>query len=212
MIRVHKLKPRYSVSSFNNSTNSGFTLNNNSMKTHLFISEILIRQDIPINVYYALTPGIWEEVAFRGVIFTLLTKLYSERKTIIINGVIFGLFHLTNLLMLIFLREDPELMLDVLYGVLFQVIYATSMGIFFAYMYSKTKSLVPVIICHYLIDAFITFLTVVILSNLIIHLALLTVLGIGLVPAAICIVVVKLVDKRWPEKEEEKERVVELTP
>jgi membrane protease YdiL (CAAX protease family) len=179
--------------------------------TQLFIAESLIRQDTTPNVYYALDPGIWEEIAFRGVIFALLAKLYSERKTIIINGVMFGLFHLINLLNLISLSEDPELMLDRLYNILFQVIYATAMGLFFAYMYSKTKSLIPVIICHYLIDAFITFLTLVILSELIIHLALMTVLGLGLVPAAICIVVVKLVDKRWPEKEE-KERVVELTP
>ncbi len=53
----------------------------------IFWGRLLVEKTIPLNIYYALNPGIWEEVAFRGVIFALLLKKYSQRKTIIINGV-----------------------------------------------------------------------------------------------------------------------------
>ena len=45
-----------------------------------------------------LIPGIWEEVAFRGVILNLQLKKYSNTISIMLYGVLFGLFHLTNLI------------------------------------------------------------------------------------------------------------------
>jgi membrane protease YdiL (CAAX protease family) len=45
-----------------------------------------------------LVPGIWEEIAFRGVILTLLLKKYSEKKSIIINGLLFGGVHFINII------------------------------------------------------------------------------------------------------------------
>ncbi|MHA1219386.1 MAG: CPBP family intramembrane glutamic endopeptidase, partial [Candidatus Heimdallarchaeaceae archaeon] len=121
----------------------------------IFWGRLLVEKTIPLNIYYALAPGIWEEVAFRGVIFALLLKKYSQKKTIIINGVMFGLFHLINLVSLFFMfGYETEIILRLVYSVLFQVIYTIAIGILLAYLYSKTKSLISVIIIHYLIDAF----------------------------------------------------------
>ncbi|MCE7747191.1 MAG: CPBP family intramembrane metalloprotease [Candidatus Heimdallarchaeota archaeon] len=175
----------------------------------IFYGRLLVEKTIPLNIYYALAPGIWEEVAFRGVIFALLLKKYSQRKTIIINGVMFGLFHLLNLVSLFFMfGYETEIILSLVYSILFQVIYATAIGILLAYLYSKTKSLISVIIIHYLIDAFVTFLTFVIYSpettmtDTVIRLLMMTTLGIGIVPCAVGCLIIYFVYKKWPNKTE----------
>ncbi|MCG3260756.1 MAG: CPBP family intramembrane metalloprotease, partial [Candidatus Heimdallarchaeota archaeon] len=170
----------------------------------------------PLNIYYALAPGIWEEVAFRGVIFALLLKKYSQKKTIIINGVMFGLFHLINLVSLFFMfGYETEIILRLVYSTLFQVIYTTAIGILLAYLYSKTKSLISVIIIHYLIDAFITFLTFVIyfpeatMTDTIIRLLMMTTLGVGIVPCAVGCLIIYLVYRKWPNKTEGVKAILE---
>lgn len=175
----------------------------------IFYGRLLVEKLIPLNIYYALAPGIWEEVAFRGVIFALLLKKYSQRKTIIINGVMFGLFHLLNLVSLFFMfGYETEIILRLVYSTLFQVIYATAIGILLAYLYSKTKSLISVIIIHYLIDAFITFLTFVIyfpettMTDTVIRLLMMTTLGLGIVPCAVGCLIIYFVYKKWPNKTE----------
>ena len=92
---------------------------------------------------YSLRPGIWEEIAFRGVVLTMLLKKYSEKHAIIIDGLLFGLIHFMNILFGAGLLET-----------LTQFAYATILGFFLAYMYIKTESLVSCIITHYLIDVF----------------------------------------------------------
>lgn len=175
----------------------------------IFWGRLLIEESVTLNIYYALAPGIWEEVAFRGVVFALLLKKYSQKKTIIINGVMFGLFHLLNLISLFFLWGfETELILRLLYSILFQVIYTIAIGILLAYLYSKTKSLISVIIIHYLIDAFITFLTFVIyfsettMTDTVIRLLMMTTLGIGIVPCAVGCLIIYFVYKKWPNKTE----------
>ena len=89
-----------------------------------------------------LIPGIWEEISFRGVITTLYLRKYSELTSLILVSVIFGLFHLLNLLSL-----QP------LIPTIIQVMYAAILGILFGYLFIKTKSLIPSIILHYLINS-----------------------------------------------------------
>jgi len=43
---------------------------------------------------FALIPGIWEEIAFRGFILTLLLSKFTVRKALILNGLLFSLFHI----------------------------------------------------------------------------------------------------------------------
>ncbi len=135
----------------------------------------------------ALIPGIWEEIAFRGVILNLQLKKYSHKTSIILNGVLFGLFHLTNLI----LGAD-------LFLTLMQTIYASCIGITFAYIYIKTKSLLPCIIAHYLLDSVgQLFLIPFILSiGSYLDLALFLIFGLGVIPMILIIALTKLVVKK----------------
>lgn len=95
------------------------------------------------NFIAMLRPGIWEEVAFRGVILVLLMTKYSKRTSIFIDGVLFGALHLIN----IFAGAA-------LLPTIFQIIYASFYGFFLAYMFTETRSLVAPITTHYLINVF----------------------------------------------------------
>jgi membrane protease YdiL (CAAX protease family) len=92
---------------------------------------------------FHLRPAIWEEVAFRGVILSLQKKRYNQTIVILLNGIIFGLFHYVNLLTI----PDP-------FSISIQVFFASCLGITFSYMYFKTKSIIPGIIVHFLINVF----------------------------------------------------------
>jgi len=74
----------------------------------------------------AVLGPILEEMLFRGAITRELQKHYSEIVTIILSGLIFGLFHI-----------NPA-----------QVIPAMFIGFLLAWLYVKTKSLIPGIIVH----------------------------------------------------------------
>jgi len=135
----------------------------------------------------SLTPGIWEEVAFRGVILTLLLKKYSEKKAIIIDGLLFGFAHVAN----IFGGQDIG-------STIIQMISATFWGFSFAYMYIKTKSLIPGIIAHYLIDAVNPLFLNVIIGQTILVLIYL-VFFIFILPPFLTIMLVKIIMKRETE-------------
>ncbi|MFX0028839.1 MAG: type II CAAX prenyl endopeptidase Rce1 family protein [Candidatus Hermodarchaeota archaeon] len=129
---------------------------------------------------FMLRPGIWEEISFRGVILNLQLKKYSQLTSVLLNGILFGLFHYINLL------GNPDL-----YTVSMQVIYASCLGIAFAYMYVKTKSLWPCMIAHYLIDS----VGQIFLSGLFpnyTNLTLYFIFGIGVVPMILIIILTKL--------------------
>jgi len=128
-----------------------------------------------------LIPGIWEEVAFRGVILNLQLKKYSQTASIILNGLIFGLFHFVNLLF----GQN-------LYNTTMQVIYASCLGISFSYMYVKTKSLIPSIIAHYLIDS-VGQLFSTVTSSSFINLTIFTIVGVGIIPMIFTIILVKII-------------------
>jgi len=159
------------------------------------ISKILGKES---PLYTSLFPGIWEEVVFRGIILTLLLKIYSEKKSIILNGFLFGLFHLVNLMNYLF---GTEYNINYLISTLFQVIYSTAIGFFYAYLFVKTKSLIPSILSHYLVDAFIILVTNVGNVDVVIFLAILTIVGIGILPSLINILIVNLLYKKFPEEE-----------
>jgi len=91
---------------------------------------------------FSLTPGIWEEVLFRGVIILALLRLTkSYRKAFILQIVIFGLAHIKGV--------DILSMVDA-----FSVMI---LAVAFTYISYKTKSLIPGIIFHYLHDTFLFF-------------------------------------------------------
>lgn len=91
----------------------------------------------------SIVPALWEEIVFRGVILVLLLKKYEPKFAVLIDGILFGCFHFINLA----------------YGADFfstvgQVAFTTFFGITLAYLFTKTKSLTPCIIAHYVNNAF----------------------------------------------------------
>lgn len=69
-----------------------------------------------------------EELLFRGAVTKVLLAKYSPMKAILISGLLFGLFHINPV----------------------QVVGATLMGFLFAWLYYRTRSLVPCILIHIL--------------------------------------------------------------
>lgn len=84
--------------------------------------------------------GVAEEVFFRGIIFNILRK-YSIKKAALISAVIFGVFHLANLL-------GGQ---NTLYT-LTQICYAFLFGLACSLIYYFTNSLVPIILWHFIHD------------------------------------------------------------
>jgi membrane protease YdiL (CAAX protease family) len=91
---------------------------------------------------FALIPGIWEEIAFRGIILSFLLSKYSVRKAAIFDGILFSVFHIFNYLIL---GQDLD-------SVLLQSIAAIFVGVSLSFLVIKTNSLLPAILIHYSID------------------------------------------------------------
>lgn len=90
----------------------------------------------------ALVPGVWEELAFRGLIQSRARHaLESERIAILVSSSFFGLFHLSLLV-----ANTP----DVVVG---QVLMAFVFGLGWGYMTVRARSVIPAMLSHYLVDA-----------------------------------------------------------
>jgi len=142
---------------------------------------------------FMIRPGLWEEVAFRGVVIPLLSRKYKTTVTILISGVIFGLAHAFNIIGVL-LSGGPHIY------ILFQVIYTTLIGFSMGYMYSKSKSLLPSIIYHYLIDTVgLAFLNVI-MEDLIIQ-GVFLIVFLGVIPSLLNIGFTKLVFWKYESKD-----------
>ena len=95
------------------------------------------------NLFTAI-PSMLEEVGFRGLVLTVFLAKYSEKKSIIFSSFGFGLMHILNLL------NGRELV-----WVVGQIIWSSIIGLFYGYVFVKTKSLVPSMIVHYFSNAFV---------------------------------------------------------
>lgn len=102
---------------------------------------VLISDDNWLILLAALVPGVWEELAFRGVILANLRRRYSPIAAVAVSSVVFGLFHFSNLLN----WDDSS-------SVVAGVIAATMLGFAWGYLVIKTHSIVPAIVLHYLVD------------------------------------------------------------
>lgn len=93
-------------------------------------------------------PSVFEEVAFRGIVLTVFLGVYSERKSIIFSSIGFSLMHLLNL------TNGRELE-----WVLGQLVWSFILGLFYGYVFVRTKSLWPSMIVHYLSNLTISILS-----------------------------------------------------
>ena len=85
----------------------------------------------------------FEEVAFRGVFLTMLLATLPARRAIFCSAAVFGALHLGSLL-----AGQP------LVPTLGQVVWASSFGVFYGYLFVKSGSLLPPMIVHWLSNVF----------------------------------------------------------
>ena len=85
-------------------------------------------------VYVVLTavlPAVCEEFFNRGVVLTALRSTFNDWQTVLLGGLVFGLFH----------------------QYIFQTFYTDVFGMLLVYIALKTKSIVPCIIIHFVNNA-----------------------------------------------------------
>ena len=88
-----------------------------------------------------LNVGFLEEVIFRGFLFKMMEK-DNVNRAIIISAITFGIGHIVNLL------NGSNLI-----PTLMQISYAISIGYLFVIIFYKSKSLIPCIITHCLVNS-----------------------------------------------------------
>ena len=84
-----------------------------------------------------------EEVLFRGVLLTMLLRVYSPRKAIVWSAAAFGLMHLPGVFV-----GMPVV------TVLAQVLWAFLFGLFYGYIFLVSGSLLPSMVIHWLSNVF----------------------------------------------------------
>ena len=95
-------------------------------------------------IFYILTMinvGFIEEIIFRGFLFKMMAKT-NIKSAIIVSSITFGIGHIVNLL------NGADLI-----PTLLQICYAISIGYLFVTIFYKSKSLIPCIITHSLVNA-----------------------------------------------------------
>ena len=95
------------------------------------------------NLLFAQFFSMFEEVAFRGVLLTMLLGKYSPRKAILFSAIAFGAAHLPA----VFAGKDVVLTLG-------QVVWAFLFGLFYGYLFVRSGSLLPPMIIHWLSNVF----------------------------------------------------------
>jgi membrane protease YdiL (CAAX protease family) len=133
-------------------------------------------------------PAIFEEMAFRGIVLTVFLSKYSEHKSIIFSSVGFGLMHLLNL------TNGADMV-----WVMGQVVWAFVMGLFYGYVFIRTRSLLPPMIVHYLGNVFISSLVGYIQTRASVEIQVLygVILSLGVVPVTLMILWTRFFSSRW---------------
>ena len=103
------------------------------------ISEILFYIITMINV------GFIEEVIFRGFLFKMMAK-ENVKRAMVVSALTFGIGHIVNLL------NGAEFVSTIM-----QVCYAVCLGYLFVVIFYKSKSLIPCIVTHGVINSLAVF-------------------------------------------------------
>lgn len=97
--------------------------------------------EIVLHILTMINIGFIEEIIFRGFLFKMMAK-NNVKTAMIVSALTFGIGHIVNLL------NGAELI-----PTLLQICYAVSIGYLFVVIFHKSKSLIPCIITHSLMNA-----------------------------------------------------------
>ncbi len=98
--------------------------------------------DVVLFTFYCITIGLFEEIVFRGILFSILCERFSKDKkglvkAFVFSSVIFALAHLFNLFVGAGIGET-----------LLQVCYTVLTGGLFAFAFIKTKNILSAVFIH----------------------------------------------------------------
>jgi membrane protease YdiL (CAAX protease family) len=93
----------------------------------------------------SIVAAVFEELVFRGVIVTLLLGILPRVRAVVIGAAVFAGLHLLNIF-------NPEYSTV---GVAAQTIWAFGLGLMYAYLFVATRTIVPLIVIHYLINGMV---------------------------------------------------------
>ena len=105
-----------------------------------------------------LMVGFSEEVMFRGIIFNSLLKKYSKVKSVLISSLAFGLLHTVNIFAGLSFKE-----------MIVQFVLTTIYGLLFALIFLRIKSIIPLIIFHWLWDFIVISISIIGYETIIPH-------------------------------------------
>jgi len=133
-------------------------------------------------------PSAFEEAAFRGIVLTVFLNKYSEHKSIGFSSLSFGLMHVLNL------ANGAGFI-----WVMGQIVWAFIIGLFYGYIFVKTRSLLPPMIVHYLGNVFIGSLTGYMQGSASVETQVLygVTLSLGIVPTTLMILWTKFFTSKW---------------
>ena len=101
--------------------------------------------EIIFHILTMINVGFLEEIIFRGFLFKMMAK-DNIKSTIFVSSLTFGIGHIVNFL------NGADLI-----PTLIQICYAVALGYLFVTILIKSKSLIPCIITHILINALTIF-------------------------------------------------------
>lgn len=93
-----------------------------------------------------IMPFIGEEYGWRAYLAPRLKEIYGIKKSILMTGFIWGIWHLP---LNLFYYSDGVLTSQI-YSILVQLVFCIFIGIFLTYSYNKTKSIWAPVMIHYL--------------------------------------------------------------
>ena len=137
------LKPDFTLTSFLNQFNISVALPLSAPIMILLLS-LLTFIVAPIA---NLIPSLGEEIGWRGFLLPTLEPLGKTRAAVL-SGLIWGLWHTPMILLLGFLYGKQFLL-----GAVFYLVLVTSLGIWFAYIWFKTRSTVQSAFMHAIFNA-----------------------------------------------------------
>jgi len=104
-----------------------------------------------------ITPSLAEELVSRAAIQTKLERAYGVKAAWFFGGILFGLLHIPNDFFGFFWREFGENVIISLGLLLVQI----GTGWMFSIIFTKTRSIIPCIIAHYIVDFFPSILAII---------------------------------------------------
>jgi len=99
------------------------------------------KNEIIFHILTMINVGFIEEIIFRGFLFKMMAK-DNVKSAIIVSAVTFGIGHVVNLL------NGADLV-----PTLMQICYAMAIGYLFVIIFYKSKSLIPCIVAHALVNS-----------------------------------------------------------